>query len=612
MPENKTTDRGFAAIMALLVVISLVLVVALSTIIIIVNEKQIDKNLVDSAQSYYSAESGIEDGILRVVKGYAYAAVNNFNLDESVVGQNITPDGNTMTIESSSSHFNNERKIQASLFVSTSKIEFHYGLQIGAGGLKMENNSFVEGGIYSNGSIEGVSVADIRGNVYVATGIFVDQEWTGGSDDFIFGKAVPVVDVAQKFKPIESGELSQISLYIKRIGNVTDKTIRIFGGNDDYPSGAQLASTTLSSSKIGTEYSWVNSSFDTPASLNNTDWYWILIDTLPDKSKYLSIKTGTGYGGGALKYSADWSTENPDDWAEEEGFNSLNFKIWMGGLPTHLSNVTVEGDAHANTINNSEICGDAYCKTIDSFSLEFLNDPDNNVCDDPTDGSVFYDEPDPTIKALPISDGNIDDWTTFAENAGELDSSLCSPDENITLNAGVLNCDFTPESGTIVTLRGTVHIKGNMTLGVGTGLTLSSEYEIPTSGVIIVDGVVTIGNNAAICGSQGIIPGSPPVCGASNGSHILVLSTYPLYPDPLFPETEEAAIIINNSAQGAIFYASNGLINIFNAAVLKEVVAEKLKLENDAGVIYESGLANTIFTNGPGGGWVINDWNEIE
>ena len=69
---------------------------------------------------------------------------------------------------------------------------------------------------------------------------------------------------------------------------------------------------------------------------------------------------------------------------------------------------------------------------------------------------------------------------------------------------------------------------------------------------------------------------------------------------------------MRNNASGAIFYAHNGTAHINNNADLKEVTAYKLSLENLATVTYESGLADASFTSGPGGGWLINNWNEIQ
>ena len=117
--ELKIDNNGFAAIFVLIVLMTLALAVAYSLSAIIITRSSISSALLKSAQSYYSSESGIEDGLLRVMKGYNYTAINNFVLSDSDISQNITQNGNTTTIESLSSHFNNDRKISSQITITT-------------------------------------------------------------------------------------------------------------------------------------------------------------------------------------------------------------------------------------------------------------------------------------------------------------------------------------------------------------------------------------------------------------------------------------------------------------------------------------------------------------
>ena len=109
--KNKKNNNGFAAILVIVMLMSLVLIITFSLSMIITTKSRISKSLVLSARSYYSAESGIEDALLRITNNdYNWTAINSFTLDGSTVSQNITQSGNTTTIESLSSHFKNERK----------------------------------------------------------------------------------------------------------------------------------------------------------------------------------------------------------------------------------------------------------------------------------------------------------------------------------------------------------------------------------------------------------------------------------------------------------------------------------------------------------------------
>ena len=115
MTKIKFNSYGFASIIILLILTGLVLIVTFSVNAIIFTKKKISQNLVSSTQSHYSAESGIEDGLLRVTKGYNYTAVNNFTLDGADIDQNITQNGDEISIESVSLYSSNERKVRTKL-----------------------------------------------------------------------------------------------------------------------------------------------------------------------------------------------------------------------------------------------------------------------------------------------------------------------------------------------------------------------------------------------------------------------------------------------------------------------------------------------------------------
>lgn len=172
-------EFGFAALLALFSVTGLVLIVTFSVSAIILNRTQTSKNLVFSAQSYYSAESGAEDAVLRKLKNYDLPS-GALNLDGASVTQNITTIGNATTIDSSSSFSSNVRKTRVRLVVTADSVSFHYGVQVGAGGLEMDNNSTVNGNIYSNGDIEGGSGAKITGDAYAAGANKIEDVIIGG------------------------------------------------------------------------------------------------------------------------------------------------------------------------------------------------------------------------------------------------------------------------------------------------------------------------------------------------------------------------------------------------------------------------------------------------
>ena len=70
------------------------------------------------------------------------------------------------------SYYNNERKVKTELRMTVDDIAFHYGVQVGEGGLTMGNGSSIVGNLYSDGSVSGSGT--ITGDLIVATGMSVD------------------------------------------------------------------------------------------------------------------------------------------------------------------------------------------------------------------------------------------------------------------------------------------------------------------------------------------------------------------------------------------------------------------------------------------------------
>ena len=95
----------------------------------------------------------------------------------------------------------------------------------------------------------------------------------------------------------------------------------------------------------------------------------------------------------------------------------------------------------------------------------------------------------------------------------------------------------------------------------------------------------------------------------TEGSYILILSQN----NSAENGGGEKAIILKNSANGDVLvYAGHGEIELQSSVDLKEVTAYRIRIKNSAQIIYESGLANILFTSGPSGGYSISDWKEIK
>ncbi|PIV38744.1 MAG: hypothetical protein COS30_00430 [Candidatus Portnoybacteria bacterium CG02_land_8_20_14_3_00_45_8] len=567
--------RGFAAVVSVLIVLSTILIVVGAISVITFAQQKITRNSALSAQAYYAADSGIEDCLYRVIKGKKYQASNSLTIASSTAAISISDAGGQTIIRVNGEQANRWRNLQVKLEINAEDISFHYGVQIGEGGLTMNNSSSILGNLYSNGPVQGFNNASTSGDIFVAsTPAAVDQQWTIYNTGFTFGQQGNQIDAAQSFMPTISDRLTKVSLYLKKHASPGNKTIRILTDNNNKPSKTLVASGaygTLTTSQISQQnYGWIDVTIDTPPQLTAGTKYWIVVDASADYNNYFfwGADSTDGYSSGTGKYSPNWNASSPNWYSIND---DLDFKVYLGDLPNVLSGIHVGGNAHANTITNCVVNHDAYYQTIS---------------DSVVNGTSYPGSPDPSAETMPISDNNIADWKAEAEAGGVISSYSLSGSDTASLGPKKINGNLTLSNQSDLTLTGTLYVTGNISLTNSAKLRLGTNYG-EMSGVIIADGQISVANSATFYTND-------------SGAYILLLST----------KTGDA-ISIANSASAVIFYASAGNVNVSNSATLKEVTAYQITLGQSAQVIYESGLASAKFSSGAGASWLVSDWQEI-
>ncbi len=595
---SKKLANGFATLLATMLILSVVMVITVGIGFFALSQIRITRNIISSAQSHYIAEAGIEDSLYRIVKEKNYEASNTLVVGEGMATISISSEGDNIVIKSEGDVQDRVRSLETTLTIDTTKLDFYYGAQVDRGGIKIKVNASVIGNVYSNGNITGVSKGStpaITGDAWVAGGVepTADQEWTIQDSDFPFGIKVGneyFLDTAQSFIPSQSKVLNIVSLYIKKEGSLSDQTVVILADDNGQPSQTSLASGTLSSSKVTTSYSWIDVSLDSPPNLIAGTTYWIVIDVSRDNDNYWiwGKDSSDAYPLGEGKYAKDWESPGKQGWKDVGG--DLNFKIWMGGVITYIDRIWVGVDAHTNAITNSWIDGDAYYQTIDEATT--------------VGGTKYPASPDPPTKNLPISYAQIQDWEQAAE-AG-----------------GVISGDYEALEGSSL---GPIKIEGNLTFPSN-----SIEAPVTITGPIWVTGKILAINNVHIRIQEGVSFGYPIIADnpddqvndgqiefnnnvttedSSEGGCLLFISTNKSL------DAENSAIWLHNninkdSAQSIIF-SLYGLIKVENNAKFKEITGYAIYLENNAEIVYESGLINADFSSGPGGGWRVLSWKEI-
>lgn len=534
------------------------------------------------------AEAGIDKAIYEINQTAGYTGEADAPLGGGTYTVTVTDASNKKIIESTgfvpdSASPRARKTVRVELKTSTTGASFVYGVQVGFGGLSMSNNAAVTGSVYSDGNIIGASNTAITGDAWVAGGVAPapDQQQILQTGVQNVGDISSRADVAQSFKSADGGVISRVSLYLKKVGNPSNATIRIAPDNGGKPANTSLSSGTLTSSSVGSNFGWVDVSFSSPPALNGDQTYWLVFDMSSVNALRYYIwgkHDNSGYGNGVGKYSASWSA-SPSVWNDADG--DMSFKTWMGAGNTRISSVRVGFDAHANTIQNSDVGRDAYYQSISGTAVA---------------GTAYPGSADPPVLDMPLSESVIDDFRAAAAAGGTVTppgGTYIVDGVNLVIGPKKIIGDLLLINGASLTLTGTLWVEGNITLDNNSQIRLDPGYGA-SSGVLLADyapdpylkGQISLLNNARFFGS-----GDPD-------SYIMVLSTYA---NPV-----NQAISISNNTVGAIFYASAGTVHLSNNVSAKEVIAYRLSLDNNASVIYESGLANVEFSSGPTGGWVLN------
>lgn len=547
------------------------------------------------------AEAGIDKAIASLNVNPSYNGEVETFLGQGSYSVTITSiDSNNKIVEATGYIPNKtQAKTRQSLKIQVSKgegISFPYGLQVGEGGLNMGNSAILNGSVYSNGDITVGNSANITGDVWVAGGTQPTADQSAdcvspNCTDYLFGKTVSGenrFDVAQSFQISQQAILNKISLKLKKFGSPPNITVRILGNNDngtpsnpadDFPNKNNVkTSGTLSANLVTTSYGFVDVSFSSTPTLQSGTRYWIVLDTSGDTNNYwfFDMDTLQGYTSGFPKWSSNWQASNPL-WTSISG--DFGFKVYIGGVITKFvggNSSTVNGDLHANTIQNVTINGDAYYQSISGSTVNGTSNP----------GST-----DPPPEVFPISQTNIDGWKEEAEAGLDYGSLVYGNSCNVSLGPGKLEGNLTLGNSCTVTVTSPFWITGNIVAGNSLIMKLP-QLAGSASGVILVDGTTTVGNGCENfgCGFMG---------SGTSGSYLMLLSTY----DSTLGGS--SAITAGNSSFSGIFYAPKGTITLGNSASFKEVSAWKIVTGNGAILSYEQGLSGVFFSAGPTGSFSV-------
>lgn len=165
--QKNNKQKGAALLIAILffLIISTTIVVGSSGPVIA--DRKAAQNLIKSKASYFASEAGIEDVSYRIIKSKNFNDEEVLVIDGIIASSTVVDVGGNKEVTTIGNSSNHIRKTTMNLIPGTGA-SFHYGVQVGAGGLIMTNSSRVDGNVFSNGQINGSNSNVINGDVISA------------------------------------------------------------------------------------------------------------------------------------------------------------------------------------------------------------------------------------------------------------------------------------------------------------------------------------------------------------------------------------------------------------------------------------------------------------
>lgn len=164
MKQEHVSERGVALLLFLIffLVASAILTIGIGRGVY--DDVVLFRAVSSGTQSFYAAESGIEDALYRYRSGKQYS-----DTETIVVGNATTTVTRTLNIDMydfiSEGNTNGMIRRDEMLLAVGSGTSFNFGMQSGNGGITLSNNSKIYGNVFSNGAIKGQGNATTYGDI---------------------------------------------------------------------------------------------------------------------------------------------------------------------------------------------------------------------------------------------------------------------------------------------------------------------------------------------------------------------------------------------------------------------------------------------------------------
>lgn len=177
----KSHEAGQAFLIAVLLVLFSVLILIGTVTTYAYRGTKISEIDLRSKRSYFLSEAGIEDAIYRAKTGkplpFSYT-LSLYGVNTNITVTNIAGGKEIQ----SASNINNVHRVVKATIKQGLGVSFAYAIQVGRGGINLENSSRIIGTVYANGNIYGKNTSEIAGDAYAASTSSIS-----GDNSFLIG-----------------------------------------------------------------------------------------------------------------------------------------------------------------------------------------------------------------------------------------------------------------------------------------------------------------------------------------------------------------------------------------------------------------------------------------
>jgi len=160
-------QSGAAMLVAIIFFLFISLAISFGLVSPSVSQFKISSDLMKSGQSFFLAESVVEDSYYRLKSAMTIGGTNTITLSDNSATATITDSGyNEKTISALGDVDSRQRTSEMTLNAGDG-VSFSYGIQAGVGGFTL-GNATVYGNVYSNGTIVGANGATVTGSAFSA------------------------------------------------------------------------------------------------------------------------------------------------------------------------------------------------------------------------------------------------------------------------------------------------------------------------------------------------------------------------------------------------------------------------------------------------------------